>query len=148
LGHHEAAEILLGIAVDVNPRGFKSWYGLAYSAYALKKYPRALTAAEKAVELNAYWPESMFILGAALRHNNRFPEAEKALIKARDLSSDTIPQVHWDLALLYANDMQRFGDAARELKLFLKAQPNARDSEKIRALIVEFESKAKNKASK
>lgn len=53
LGHFEAARILLAIAVDVNPRGFKSWYGLAYSLYSLKKTTEGAKAIQTAVELNS-----------------------------------------------------------------------------------------------
>lgn len=144
-GYYDAAEILLTMAVNVNPRGYKSWYGLAYSRYSLKKYAEALPAAQKATELNSNSPEYSFLLGTLLRHNKRFSESEKALGRARDLSKDMIPQVHWELALLYANNMTRYADAARELKLFLKAQTDTRDAEKIKALIAEFEAKSKKK---
>ena len=143
LRYFDAAEVLLTIAVDVNPRGYKSWHGLAYSQHSLKKYAAALAAAQKAVELNSSSPEATFLLGVLLRLNKRYEEAEKKLINARDLSNDTMPRVHWELALVYGNSLKRYGDAARELKLFLKAEPEAKDAEKIRKLIVEFEAKAK-----
>jgi hypothetical protein len=67
------------------------------------------------------------------------------LLKAKELSKDTMPHVHWELALLYGNDMDRFADAARELRLFLKASPKAKDSDNILKLIAEFEGKAASK---
>jgi hypothetical protein len=142
---YEAAEYLLAIAVEVNPRAYKSWYGLAYARYSRAKYAEALPAIQKAVELNSYSPNALSLYGVLLRHAGKFAEAEKQLLKAKETARDTMPQVHWELALLYGNDMERYADAAKQLKLFLKARPEAKDADKIRKLIEEFESKAPKK---
>ena len=142
---YQAAEILLTVAVEVNSRSYKSWYALGYSQYALGKYPEALTAVQKAIELNAYLPDAVFLYGALMRRTGKLVDAEKQLLKAKELSKDTIPRVHWELALLYGNDLKRYADAAAELKRFLKAQPSAKDVENIKTLIAEFEAKAKTK---
>lgn len=142
-GHFPAAQVLLTIAVDVNPRAYKSWYGLARSLAAQKKNEEALAAAEKALEINRNSSESLFLSGALLRQAKNYTEAEKRLKKADELSGGTIPDVHWELALLYANGMKRYKDAARELKLYLKAVPDRKDAETVKKLIAEFESKAK-----
>ena len=141
-----AAEILFSAAVGVNSRGYKSWYGLAYSQFSLNDFANALTAAEKAVEINPNSPEALLLLGVLLRHNKRFQESEEQLLRAKELSHETMPQVHWELALLYGNHLDRFSDAANELKLFLKGRPEARDSENIRKKITEFELKAKSRS--
>jgi len=137
-----AAEILLAAAVEVNPRAFKSWYGLAYARYSLGNNSGAQEAVKKALELNSYSPDALLLSGSLLRASKEYAEAEKQLVKARDLAKETMPQIHWELALLYGNHMQRYADAAKELKLFLKAQPNTKDAENIQKLIATFESKA------
>ena len=142
-GHFEAARILLSIAVEVNPRAYKSWYALARALEALQRHDEALAAARKAIEINAADPESLFLVGYMLRRSKDYPEAEKHLIKARDASGDSMPDVHWELALLYANGMKRYKDAAKELKTYLKARPDDKNAENIKKLIVEFEGKAK-----
>jgi len=142
-GFFDAARVLLAMAVDVNPRGYKSWYGLSYALYSLNQFGEARSAAEKATEINAASPESALLLGVLLRQEKRNNEAEKLLLKARELSNSSLPQVHWELALLYANNMKRFADAAKELRLFLKAQPDAKYTEKIRKLIADLDVKAK-----
>ncbi len=139
----QAAEYLFMLAVDVNPRGGKSWYGLAYARYSLGKTKVALEAAEKAVEINALWPEAVCLSGILLRRSKNYAEAEKRLLRAQELSNDAIPQVHWELALLYGNDLNRYADAARELRLFLKGRPDAKDADRIAKLIADFELKAK-----
>ena len=138
----KAAEILLALAVEVNTRGFKSWYGLAYARYSLDNTSGALEAVQKALEINGYSPDALVLSGSLLRASKKFAESEKQLIKARDIAKETMPQIHWELALLYGNHMQRYADAAKELKLFLKAQPNTKDAENIQKLIATFESKA------
>ena len=139
---YKAAELLLALAVDVNPRGFKSWYGLAYARYSLRNIDGALAAIQKAIELNSYSPDALLLYGSLLRGSKKYTEAEKQLLKAKDIAKEAIPQVHWELALLYGNNMGRYADAAKELKLFLKAQPKAKDAENIQKLIAKFESKA------
>ncbi len=141
----QAAAILFGLAVEVYPRGFKSWYGLAYSRYSLGAFPEATTAVQKAIELNANSAEAALLSGVLLKKAKKYAEAEKQLIKARDLSKDTLPSVHWELATLYGNNMNRYADAARELNLFLKAQPDSKNAESIKKLIAEFEAKAQKK---
>jgi tetratricopeptide (TPR) repeat protein len=138
-----AAEIVFGAAVEVNARGYKSWYGLAYSQFSQNDFSKALKAAEKAVEINPNSADALLLFGVLLRHNKQFVESEKQLLRANELSHETMPQVHWELALLYGNHLSRFSEAARELKLFLKGRPDARDTENIRKKIAEFELKAK-----
>ena len=142
-GHFQAAEVLLSIAVGINPRAYKSWYGLAKSLDAEKKNAEALVAAEKSLELNARSAESFFLAGSLLRQAGKFPEAEKRLLKAKELFAGSVPDVHWELALLYGNGMKRYKEAARELKLYLKVMPDAKNAENIKKLILDFESKAK-----
>jgi len=142
---YQAAEILLAAAVEINPRAYKSWYGLAYSRFSLKKFPEAMTAVEKAIELNAYSTDVLVLSGVLLRMSKKFTEAEKQFLKANKISKGTLPRVHLELTRLYGYDMKRYGDAANELKAYLKAQPEAKDVEKIKALIAEFEKKAKAK---
>lgn len=139
LGHFEAAQILLNIAVEVNPRGFKSWYGLAYSLYSLKQNEKALKAVQTAVEINALSPEALLLHGVLLRNRERFDEAEKQLVKSKDLSKGSIPEVHRQLGLLYGYNLKRYDDAIKELKSFLKLQPNNKERENITKIIKEFE---------
>jgi tetratricopeptide (TPR) repeat protein len=138
----QAAEVLLRVAVEVQPRAYETWYGLAYSRYSLKNFADALTAVQKAIELNANSAKSMFLSGVLMKKTKKFAEAEKQLLKAKELSKDTIARVHWELATLYGNEMNRYSDAAKELRLFLKAQPGSKDAENIKKLIADFEAKA------
>lgn len=143
--YYEASQILLSKAVTVNPRGFRSWYGLAYSLYSLDKYDEASTAVAKALEIYPNWADALLLNGVLLRQAKKFDEAEKQFLKAKEFSAGTTPMVHWHLALLYGNDLKRYRDAAKELRLFLKAQPDSKNAQQIEKLIADFEAKAEQK---
>lgn len=135
---------LLQIAVDVNPRSYRSWYGLAYSLNALDYHDEALTAVKKSLELYGGSAEALLLAGVIQKSKRQFSDAEKSLIKAKELSKDAMPMINWHLALLYGKEMKRYSEAARELKAFLKKQPESKDSETIKKLIADYESKARS----
>jgi tetratricopeptide (TPR) repeat protein len=145
LKHYQAAEILLKAALEVNPRSFRSWYGLAYTLNSVNRDAEALTAVQKAIEIYADSPEALLLSGVLLKQAKKFDEAEKHLVKVKELAKNKMPIVHMHLALLYGNDLKRYADAASELKLYLKNQPDLKDAENIKALIKTFEEKAAKK---
>ena len=146
-GHFEAAQVLLAIAVDVNPRSYKSWYALSRAYASQTIFPEAIEAAKKALEINPTATESLFLAGTLLRRTKEYAEAEKHLTKANELTDGEMPDVHWELALLYGHGLKRYKEAARELKLYLKKRPDATNAEEVKKLIVDFESKAKSTAT-
>ncbi|MBP9664471.1 MAG: carboxypeptidase regulatory-like domain-containing protein [Pyrinomonadaceae bacterium] len=141
----QAAELLLNVAVGVNARGFKSWYGLACARHALGNYTEGLAASEKAVELKPTAADAVFLHGRLLRNLKRYSEAEKQLLKAKELFVTVPAHLHWELALIYGNSLKKYAEAARELKLYLKVKPDAANAENVRKLIVDFETKAAKK---
>lgn len=146
LQHFVPAQILLQKAVQVNPRGYKSWYGFAYALYSLNILDEAIEAAQKASSLNQFSVDAPLLSGVLLRKAKRYDEAEKQLKKANDLSKGSLPDVHWHLALLYGNNLNRYNEAANELKEFLKVSPNAKNVESIKKLIKQFEDKSQEKS--
>lgn len=142
-GYYEPAVVLLEIAVKVNARSASTWYALANSLYNLKRYEGATKAIEKTLEQNSSIPEAFLLSALLMRQNKRFEEAEKHLFKARDLSRDRIPRVHRELALLYSNNMNRYADAAKELKIYIKTEADLKDAENLKKLVAEWEAKAK-----
>lgn len=132
---YDKAAPILSHAVQINPRGYKSWYSLAATQFALKQFAEATEAAKKAVDLDARSMDALFLYGISLKSMKNFQEAETILIKAKVLSRNTMPDVHWHLALMYFNNLGRFTEAADELELFLKAQKDSRDEVKIKELI-------------
>lgn len=139
----QAGQVLLTMALDVNPRAYQCWYYLALSLYQQNKQSEALQAANKALEIQPTAAESLLLAGSILRQSKDYAEAEKRLIKARESASGGLPQVHMELALLYTNGLKRYNDAAKELKTYLKVAADLKEEEKIKIkkLIVDLEKK-------
>lgn len=130
--------------VSVNERSFNGWYGLSYSAYALKDPKTGVPAALKAIELDSSSVDAYLMLGLGYRQAKVFPDAEKALLSAKKLANGKKPDVNWNLALLYANDLGRFKDAADELELYLKETTDEAKKDSVRKLIADFRQRAGN----
>lgn len=141
--HYEASQILLQKAVEINPKSFKAWYGLAFSLHSLNLNADGLKASKSALEIAPTSIDALLLTGTMLRQTNDFEESEKQLTKAKKLTKKPVPEIFWQLALLYGNDLHRYKDAADELELFLKYMPEGKDTEKIKSLIKTFREKAK-----
>ena len=128
--------------VSVNEKSFSGWYGLSFAAYALKESGIAIEAAKRASTLEQGSVEAFLMLGIANRQAKNFAEAEKALLNARSLSKGQSADVHWNLALLYANNMNRFKEAADELEEYLKIAPEGTKTEEVKKLVSRFREKA------
>ena len=143
--HFRVAQILLQKAVEINSRSYKGWYELAYALYSLDAKDNAIEAAEKALSLNSNSTESLLLLGTLLRQTGNYKESEKRLLAAKELAAGLIPEINWQLSLLYSNNLKRYDKAADELELFLKARPNSKDAESIKKLISELREKSRKK---
>jgi tetratricopeptide (TPR) repeat protein len=132
----------LAKAADVNPSE-PTIYLLSYSLYLGKNYDLAAKVLNSAVKLHNS-SRLYTLLGGSLRLTKKVREAEEALKKAQSLD-EKYPEAHWQLALLYGNNLNKFGEAAKELEQFLKLQPESKDVEKIKKLIQMFKEKEKEK---
>lgn len=125
-------------AVEINPRSFAGWYGLSYAAYSLNDTVSAITAAEKALDLDKSSVNTLFLMGMSQRRLKKYDEAEKSLLQAKKLDNGKTPDISWNLALLYAHNLKRFKDAANELETYLKINPEVPNKESIKKLIKQF----------
>jgi len=130
----------LAKAVDVNPKSEPTMYLLSYSLYLGKNYDAVIAVLEQAITIHDSSSRLRTIYGGSLRLKKKYKEAEEQLKKAESLDKK-YPEVHWQLALLYGNDLNKFGEAANQLETFLKLQPNSKDIEKIKSLIQKFREK-------
>ena len=138
--NYTAARDVSSRAVKVNPRSYSSWYTLGYAQYKLRTLGESAQALEKAASLNSAFANTYLLLGTVLRIQQKWEAAEKNIKQAKSLSKKPIPEIHWQLALLY-NQTQRYQEAADELDTFLKIQPDSRDAEQIRKLIIQLRQK-------
>lgn len=134
----ENARDVFSKAVAVNSRSFNGWYGLSYANYALKQPGAAVEAAQKAVSLNSQSADAQLFCGLSLRQVKRYEEAEKSLRQADKLFKGQSPDVHWNLALLYAHNLKRYNDAATRLELYLTTTPDNPNTENIKKLIKRY----------
>lgn len=136
----------LARAIKINQKGYEGFYWLGIAQVGLKQLPQAVESFRQALLNNPSSVNSVMWLGMALRRSGQFDEAEAQLKRAKKLADKPIPQAHWELALLY-NHQKRNKEAADELELFLKAQPDSRDAEAIKKLIRQLREKVKEKAN-
>lgn len=138
-------------AAEVNPRSATSFYYVGYSLYNLgKDYNKAaITSLNQAYTLAPASVQILWLLGKVEREAGKFTEAEKHLLQAKKLSSAKVPEIHRELAQLYANDLKKFNEAADELELYLKASKlSDADEKKTKQTIADLRSKAKVQVNK
>jgi tetratricopeptide (TPR) repeat protein len=137
----EQAVPVLTKAIEVNSRAYHSLNSLSVAQYNLKQMPQAVESMRRAISLNQKSVNANLWLGMLLRQSGKLDEAEKYLKEANQLAASKNPDAHWELALLF-NQLKRYKEAADELELFLKYQPEARDTELIKRLIQRLRQKA------
>jgi tetratricopeptide (TPR) repeat protein len=129
-------------AIDVNQRNASTYYSLSYAFYQMKKYPAAVEAARATTVLAPASVDAQLLYGTILRIEEKYIEAETALLKANSLAKKMNAEVHWQLSLLY-NRLNRNQDTIDELETFLKLVPNSPDKNKIQDLIEKLRTSAR-----
>ena len=141
LQEFESAIPVLTKAIEVNRQAYQSLYLLSVAQFNLKQFPQAVESMRRAISLNQKSATANLWLGMLLRQTNKLDEAETYLKQADQLAASKSPDAHWQLALLF-NDLKRYREAADELELFLKVQPDAKDTELIKKLIQRLRDKS------
>ncbi len=141
----EPAIPLLNKAIEINSRSYPSLYALSVAQYNLKQMPLAIESMRRAITLNQKSSGGHLWLGMLLRQTDKLEEAETYLKQADHLAGSKLPDAHWQLALLY-NQLKRYGEAADQLELFLKTEPDAKDTELIKKLIQRFRQQSTDSA--
>lgn len=131
---YDRAIPVLTKATEVNRQAYPTLYTLSIAQYNLKLVPEAIESMRRAIAINQQSMAANLWLGMLLRQTDKLNEAETYLKEADRLAESKSPDVHWQLALLF-NQLKRHKDAADELELFLKTEPNAKDTELIKKLI-------------
>jgi cytochrome c-type biogenesis protein CcmH/NrfG len=141
---YDSAFASLAKALEINPKSPSSWFALGVAQYNTKQHPAAVESLRRAVSLKGNSVNANLWLGIALRQTGPLEEAERYLKQADQLAGSKLADAHWQLALLY-NQLKRFGEAADQLEVFLKVQPDAQDVEKIKKLIKQFRAQAQSR---
>lgn len=137
----EAARLLLEKAVEINPRGINSVFGLGWTQYQLGMNAQAVASMERATSLNGKAPDAFLWLGKAQMRVGALDKAELAFKRANELTKGKVAEIHFLLANIYSSQ-KRYTEAANELELYLKTQTDTQDDAKIQELIKRMRAKA------
>lgn len=130
-------------SIDINQRSYSSFYALAYAAYKLNHLPEAIEAARAATIIQPTSVYAQLLYGTVLRIDGSYEKAEKVLVQAKTLSKTVeVGEIHFQLALLY-NKLDRNKEAADELEIYLKIQPDISNKKEIKALIAKLRKETK-----
>ena len=144
----EAAQVFLK-ATEVNPKSATSFYYLGNCLAKLNYNKAAIVALNQSLVLAPLSYQVLYVLGKAEISESKYTDAEKHLLEAKKLSKTAIPEIHWELALIYGNNLKKFDEAANELELYLKAGKfDDEHISKVKKLISNFRERAKSKSSK
>lgn len=148
LKKYQEAVPFLFKAAEVNPKSAASFYYLGSSLNNMgKEYTKAaLASLNQSYILAPGSAQVAYMLGKVERTSGDFVSAEKHLLLAKKLSKISVPEIHKELAQLYANDMKKFNEAAAELETYLKnSKPNEAETTQIKKIISDLREKAKTK---
>jgi tetratricopeptide (TPR) repeat protein len=147
-GEYPRAVKLFLKAADVNNKSAMSFFFLGDSLRRLGYNKAAIVALNQAYILSPGSTQVLLSIGTVERIEGKFTEAEKHLKQAKKISKVNNPDIHWQLAKLYGENLKRYNEAADELEGFLKSRPDAKDAGEIKELIKKLREKGKAEAVK
>lgn len=136
----EAAKYLIR-AADVNEKSPRTFYLLGYSLHLLEYRKAAIVALKQAVLLSPASTEVLTALGTVERLDGNFNEAETYLKQAKKVSRNPNPEVYWQLAKLYGENLKKYDAALKELESLLKTKPTLEEEQRIKAIIKNVKAK-------
>lgn len=141
-GQFERGSEILLKAVKTNPKAFTSMYGLGVAYLNLNRFDESIRWLEGSVEGDPARPNTLMMLGLAYGKSGRLSDSEKSLVKAYQLGGASVADVHLYLAGIY-NKQEKFGDARREMELYLKEAKGIKDNTQIITMIATLKEKEK-----
>jgi tetratricopeptide (TPR) repeat protein len=141
-GEFDNAITTLIHAVEVNNKAYKSMYGLGVAFLNLKRLDESISWLKKAADGDSGNADVFMKLGIAYGNSGALSDSETNLIKAHQMG---LPDALLYLAGIY-NKQEKYGEAWRQLELYLKEAKGLKDKTKINDMITSL--KAKEKAKK
>ncbi len=111
LGRNAEAEKLLVLSAKLEPTAQETWQNLGVVCVSLEKWPQAIEAFERAIQLDGTWDDGHRYLSVALQGAGRLEEAVKASQRAVKLGSNPDETI-----ALYVQQMTKLGRAAEAEK--------------------------------
>jgi Flp pilus assembly protein TadD len=144
LGQFENAAPVLVRALAVNDKAASSMYWLGFAYLKLNRINESIEWLQNAAARDGANPSVHMALGLAYGSSNSLDQAETALRTAYQLGGAGAADAHLYLAGLY-NRRERYGEAWRELELYLKEAKGLKDTTQIKELITKLKAKEKAK---
>lgn len=132
-------------AGSVNQKSALAYYNAGRSLSMLdEKFNKsAYSALSIALELAPGSAPVLFQLGKIERKMGKFTDAEKHLLLAKRIAQVRQAEIQKELAMLYANDLKKYKEAAAELEQYLKAgKMSDAEEAKTKQLIADLRAKA------
>jgi tetratricopeptide (TPR) repeat protein len=142
--HYQEAMPILLHAIEINNKAYSSMYSLGVALLKLNNYVESISWLQKAAEGDPGNPNIYIYLGLAYGNNRALNESETALKKAYQLGGAAAADAHLYLAGLY-NKQERYGEAWRQLELYLKEAKGLKDKTQINTMITNLKAKEKAK---
>jgi tetratricopeptide (TPR) repeat protein len=129
-------------ALQYNEEYAPALRGAGYCKLEQQQFEDAIKYLERAIAVEPNVANTHLFLGIANLSLDRREAAERALQQALKLDADHAVTAHIYLADLYARQ-QQFREAADELRIYLKARPNAPNAAKLKVTEAELRARAK-----
>jgi tetratricopeptide (TPR) repeat protein len=140
LGQFENAVPILTRAHMVNDKAGSITYALGVAYLQLKRFDDSIDWLQKSVAQDSSNPNTFMMLGLAYGNGGQLDQAETALKKAYQLGKASVADAHLYLAGIY-DKRARYGDAWRELELYLKEARGLKDKNRIKEMIAKLKAK-------
>jgi len=144
LGQFENAAPILARALKVNDKAATSMYWLGFAYLKLNRLSESIELLQNAAAQDSANPNVFMALGLAYGNSQSLDQAETALRTAYQLGGAGAADAHLYLAGLY-NKRERYGEAWRELELYLKEAKGLKDTTQIKEMIAKLKAKEKEK---
>lgn len=143
----EAIQVLMK-ATEVNPNSPTCFYYMGYSLYKLNYTKAAVIPLRQALVIAPSSVQVLYALSLAESAEGKYLDAEKHLLQAKKLSKVGVPEIHWQLAQLYGNNLKKYKEAADELELYLKAGKfDDEQNTKVKKIIIDLRKKSESQVS-
>jgi tetratricopeptide (TPR) repeat protein len=146
-GWHDVAVPLFLQAVDVNKKGWHSYYGLGSAYSGLRMSKKAIEALNKSIEMNPLNARTFLRLGGEYaKEKSTLNDAIKAFQEAVKVDAAAAPEAYVGLANIYSQ-LGRYHEAADALEEYLKVAPDVKNASAIERKIKELRRKTQNNSA-
>jgi tetratricopeptide (TPR) repeat protein len=142
LAQFETAITILTRALSLNNKSASTLYALGVAQLKLGQLNDSIESFRSAIGLNPNNPNSYLMLGLAYGESGSLDQAETALKKAWEQGGGDASDAHLYLAGIYDN-REKFGEAWRQLELYLKEAKSLKDKSQIKEMIARLKAKDK-----